>query len=50
MANDGHMLQPSEARCPTATWDELVAQDSRPLPDFLARESYRYLGSEAQAR
>src|SRR5579862_724254 len=46
MPNDEVRLKPGEARCPEGTWDELVAADSRKLPDFLAKESYRYLGSE----
>jgi phenylpropionate dioxygenase-like ring-hydroxylating dioxygenase large terminal subunit len=37
--------KPGEARCPAGTWDEIAALDSRPLPDFLCKESYRYLGS-----
>jgi len=46
MPNDNTVLPPGQARCPTGTWEEIVSGDSRPMPDFLAKESYRYLGSE----
>lgn len=34
-------------RCPGTSWEDLMAQDSRPAPDILTQESYRYLGSDA---
>lgn len=34
------------ARCPGTSWEDLMAQDSRPAPDILTQESYRYLGSD----
>jgi phenylpropionate dioxygenase-like ring-hydroxylating dioxygenase large terminal subunit len=37
---------PGEARCPGVSWRDLLAEDSRPVPQFLADESYTYLGSE----
>src|SRR6218665_3413516 len=33
-------------RCPGTSWDDLVAADSRPVPDFLRDEVYEYRGSE----
>lgn len=45
----GSGRKPGAARCPVGTWDEIAALDSRPLPDFLREESYRYLGSEPLA-
>lgn len=38
--------KPGEARSPIRPWSEVAAADSRPLPEFLAQEHYRYLGSE----
>jgi phenylpropionate dioxygenase-like ring-hydroxylating dioxygenase large terminal subunit len=49
MADDMKFLAPGEARCPGPSWDDLAAADSRPMPDFLRDESYRYLGSEPLA-
>jgi len=47
MKKDIPVSQPGVARCPQGTsWEELVANDSRSLPDFLVQESYQYLGSE----
>lgn len=34
------------ARCPGVSWRDLLAGDSRPVPEFLSTESYRHLGSE----
>ncbi|MDE2404850.1 MAG: aromatic ring-hydroxylating dioxygenase subunit alpha [Sphingomonadales bacterium] len=34
------------ARCPGTSWQDLMAQDSRPAPACLTEESYQYLGSE----
>lgn len=39
-------LKPGEARCPEGSWEEVIETDAREVPDFLAKESYRYLGSE----
>jgi phenylpropionate dioxygenase-like ring-hydroxylating dioxygenase large terminal subunit len=36
-------------RCPGVSWDDLVAADSRPVPDFMAQEVYEYRGSEPLA-
>jgi phenylpropionate dioxygenase-like ring-hydroxylating dioxygenase large terminal subunit len=46
MSNNNPVAKPGEARCPIQPWAELVAADSRPLPQFLTDESYRFLGSE----
>ena len=34
------------ARCPGVSWSDLLTEDSRPVPDILREETYRYLGSE----
>lgn len=34
------------ARCPGTGWEDLVKTDSKPVPDFLKRESYEYMGSQ----
>lgn len=34
------------ARCPGVSWSDLLDEDSRPVPDILRNETYRYLGSE----
>ncbi|HEY2750270.1 aromatic ring-hydroxylating dioxygenase subunit alpha [Phenylobacterium sp.] len=46
MADDRTVLPLGAARCPGVSWDDLAAADSRPMPEFLSTESYRYLGSE----
>jgi len=33
------------ARCPGATWTDILALDSRPVPDFIKEEKYEYRGS-----
>ena len=38
--------EPKIARCPGRGWDDLVREDSRPVPEFLAQDSYTYLGSD----
>ncbi|SNT14274.1 Phenylpropionate dioxygenase, large terminal subunit [Azospirillum sp. RU38E] len=38
--------KPGEARCPGTSWNDLMDTDTRPVPDFLRRENYRYMGSE----
>jgi phenylpropionate dioxygenase-like ring-hydroxylating dioxygenase large terminal subunit len=35
-----------QARCPGTSWADLLAQDARPVPDFIKEESYEYLGSD----
>lgn len=35
-----------KARCPGTSWEDLMAGDSRPVPDILTQESYHYLGSD----
>ena len=30
------------ARCPGATWSDILALDGRPVPAFLQHESYEY--------
>jgi nitrite reductase/ring-hydroxylating ferredoxin subunit len=46
MPDDTIALKPGEARCPDGiSWNEIVAEDSRPVPEFLTDNSYRYLGS-----
>lgn len=34
------------ARCPGATWTDILAVDGRPVPAFMEQESYEYRGSE----
>ena len=34
------------ARCPGATWSDILAVDSRPVPDFMKDERYEYRGSD----
>lgn len=38
--------KPGEARCPGTSWNDLMDTDTRPVPDFLRRENYQYMGSE----
>jgi phenylpropionate dioxygenase-like ring-hydroxylating dioxygenase large terminal subunit len=38
-----------QARWPGVSWADLVAADSRPMPEFMAREVYEYRGSEPLA-
>jgi phenylpropionate dioxygenase-like ring-hydroxylating dioxygenase large terminal subunit len=33
-------------RCPGITWEEMADADSRPLPEFMRQDHYKYLGSE----
>ena len=42
-------LEGGKARCDAISWQELLAQDSRPAPDILTEESYQYRGSEPLA-
>jgi len=37
---------PGEARCPGVSVQDILEQDSRPVPDFLTTESYTFLGDE----
>ncbi|MFS0736732.1 aromatic ring-hydroxylating dioxygenase subunit alpha [Sphingomonas sp. 1P06PA] len=34
------------ARCPGATWTDILALDARPVPAFLEQENYEYRGSD----
>jgi phenylpropionate dioxygenase-like ring-hydroxylating dioxygenase large terminal subunit len=45
MDGDAKINELGTARCPGPSWDDLADADSRPMPDFLREESYRYLGS-----
>ncbi|MFV3077205.1 aromatic ring-hydroxylating oxygenase subunit alpha [Niveispirillum fermenti] len=38
--------KPGEARCPGTSWNDLMDADTRPVPDFLRRENYQYMGSD----
>jgi phenylpropionate dioxygenase-like ring-hydroxylating dioxygenase large terminal subunit len=49
MADDLSQTGGGEARCPGLSWDDLIAAETRPVPEFLARESYEYRGSEPLA-
>ena len=47
MADGSSEFEESGAkRSPGPTWQELLDQDARPVPEFLTQESYTYLGSE----
>ena len=46
MADIDPQITGGAARCPGTSWDDLMAQDSRPAPAILTEESYAYLGSE----
>lgn len=46
MADTTRSLNQGRARCPGTSWTDLMAADSRPSPDFLAKESYSYRGSD----
>jgi phenylpropionate dioxygenase-like ring-hydroxylating dioxygenase large terminal subunit len=35
-----------EARCEAVSFDELAQRDTKPVPEFLLEDGYRYLGSE----
>lgn len=39
-------MKPGEARCPVGNWSDIVANDARPAPDFLANAGCRYAGPE----
>ena len=45
MAESDSKLGGGKARSPGVSWNELMAQDSRPAPASLTEESYEYLGS-----
>ena len=49
MALDSDELTGGQARCPGPGWDDLMANDSLPPPDFLKTDSYQYMGSEPLA-
>jgi hypothetical protein len=40
-------VPPGEARCPGVSWNDLLGEDSRPVPDVLTREVYQYRGLRA---
>jgi phenylpropionate dioxygenase-like ring-hydroxylating dioxygenase large terminal subunit len=47
MADRDAMIEAAgKARCPGATWTDILALDSRPVPDFMREETYEYRGSE----
>ena len=46
MADREPQINAGKARCEGIGWDELMAQDSRPAPNFLTQESYQYRGSD----
>ena len=39
-------LKPGEARCPGVSVQDLLDQDSRPVPVYLREQSYEFLGDE----
>jgi len=50
MADRDSMIDAAgRARCPGATWTDILALDSRPVPDFMKEETYEYRGSEPLA-
>lgn len=50
MADRDSMIEAAgKARCPGATWTDILALDSRPVPDFMKDETYEYRGSEPLA-
>jgi phenylpropionate dioxygenase-like ring-hydroxylating dioxygenase large terminal subunit len=50
MADRDSMIEAAgKARCPGATWTDILALDSRPVPDFMKEETYEYRGSEPLA-
>ena len=44
--NDRDLSNEHSARSPGISWEELAAADSRPVPDYLKEDAFRYLGSE----
>ncbi len=46
MPDDQRQLPPGAARQPGTSWDDLAAADTKPVPDFLLGEHYKYLGSD----
>jgi phenylpropionate dioxygenase-like ring-hydroxylating dioxygenase large terminal subunit len=45
--SDGEAQAANVARCPQGrAWADLVAEDSRPTPPYLAQDAYEYRGSE----
>ena len=45
-AKADEQLRPGDARCPGVSWTDLLAEDSRPVPEVLSREVYEYRGSQ----
>ncbi len=37
---------PGAARCPGPSWDDFMAADTRPVPEFMKGETYEFMGSE----
>lgn len=46
MADRDPRIAPGTARSHGISWAELMAQDSKPVPDFLGSDHYEYRGSE----
>lgn len=49
MSTPDHNLSQHVERCPGATWQDVLAADSRVPPAHLAEDNYQYLGSEPLA-
>jgi len=43
---DREPMEPGSARQPGPGWREYIEADSKPVPEFLSRETYSYMGSE----
>jgi len=39
-------IKPGDARCPGISVQDLLASDSRPVPDYLTQQNYQFLGDE----
>ncbi len=46
MADGGMKRKPGEARCEGPSLTDILATDSRPVPDFMVQESYEFMGAE----
>lgn len=49
MPDDNRPAAAAKPRCPGVSWDDFVAADARPVPEFMAHEVYQHLGSEPLA-
>ncbi len=49
MAESDPEFKDGKARSPGVSWAELIANDSRPAPDFLKQDAYEYRGSKPLA-